>query len=242
MCRAGERPAPDVEVVTSIVGAEWLVWFAPRVATAPVWVAAPIRMESTHREGMRAVTSVTDSDGTLFEAWLGGDPRAFELLTRRHFSGVWAVAVSIVGEPDEAEDVCQDALVRAWERRSQCRQPERFRAWLMSIARSVAYNRLDSLRRRRQHTLPPDVATQGSTPQKDAEVADLRRTLERGLATLGAAQREVLVLRDLEGWPHAEIAQHLEISEHMSRRHLSDARKAMRAFLDQTEFGDHGPD
>jgi len=167
---------------------------------------------------------------------LDGDAGAFESLMHRHFSGAWAVAISIMSDADEAEDVCQDSFVRAWDRRHQCRDHAKFRAWLMTITRSVAYNRLESLRRRRQEPLSTDAPEPGRSPEAAVEIADLRDKLQRGLATLTDAQREVLVLRDLEGWRHDEIAEHLDISETMSRRHLSDARKSMRVYLGQTEL------
>lgn len=181
-----------------------------------------------HHESAPAVSDATTSDAGLVARWRAGDPSAFEHLMRRHFESMWAVALGVAGNPDDAEDVCQEAMVRCWERSTQCREPERFRGWLLAITRRVG---LTHRRRRRPrqsiHDDPP--ASTGALPDRCAEVAELGEILNAGLQTLGARERAVLLLRDLDGWPHADIAAHLGISETMSRRHLSDARKAMRA-------------
>lgn len=72
-----------------------------------------------------------------------------------------------------------------------------------------------------------------SPVRTDAELQhrELRETLQRALARLSEVQRDLVLLHDLEGWRHAEIAVHLDLSEGMSRRHLSDARKALRELL-----------
>ena len=65
-----------------------------------------------------------------------------------------------------------------------------------------------------------------------------RGVLLDGMSRLGEVQRTVLMLRDAEGWSHQEVADQLGISETMSRRHLSDARKAMRAYLQHADLHD----
>ena len=183
----------------------------------------------------RRSTQSTLDDADLVRRARSGENSAFDQLVVRYQRRAASIAFRLLGDLHDALEVCQDAFVRAWERRVQCRQPDRFRAWLMAITRSVAYNRLDAIRRRRLTSFPDHAASSGRTPYRNAEIADLRSVLQRGLATLTDGQREVLVLRDLEGWRHGEIAHHLGISETMSRRHLSDGRKAMRAFLASTE-------
>ena len=154
---------------------------------------------------------------------------------RKHFRRVWAAALAITGDQDEAEDVCQDAFVRCWERRDQCRHPERFTAWLLTITRSVAYNYIQRERSRKKEQLLPESVPSRQTSDRLTETGDLRRVLLQGMATLSEMQRTVLALRDIEGFAHSEIARDLDISETMSRRHLSDARKKMRDYLKQTE-------
>jgi RNA polymerase sigma-70 factor (ECF subfamily) len=174
-----------------------------------------------------------DSDAALVARALAGDADGFQTLVHRHFRAAYAVALALTREPADADDVCQDAFVRAWERLADCRQPERFGAWLAQIVRNRARNRLAYFRIRR--ALPLSAAdarpASGAGPHVDAEREELRRALLAALGGLSAVQREVVMLHDLEGMKHGEIAALAGCSEVMSRRHLSDARRVLRRTL-----------
>lgn len=185
----------------------------------------------THKARGSSVFSVTVCDSDLFFRWRDGDVSALEAMMRRHVAAVRAVALAIAADPDDADDVCQETFVRSWERRAQCRRPERFQSWLLSIARNEALTR--RRRERRRIVLHDQGALEARQEETDGAVArsELRRHLAAGLSALPEPKGVVLILRDLEGWPHREVAEYLGISEAMSRRHLSDARKLMRAHL-----------
>lgn len=172
------------------------------------------------------------NDAELIARSLRGDRDAFGVLVRRHFGAVWAAALSLTGDATDAEDVSQEAVVRAWERLGQCRNPSRFRAWLVRITRSVGLNWIDA-RNRRSGRLEPlsSHAAPGPSPLESAWHGELGRMLLAAADGLTDLQRTVLLLYDLEGWRHAEIAEALDITEASSRRHLSDARRRMRAAL-----------
>ena len=166
-----------------------------------------------------------------------GDAAAFEMLLRRHFRGAYLVAMAQLGEPSDAEDACQDAFVKCWERIRDCREPARFASWLLRIVRNVAHNHREYLEVRTGSSLDfGDTAAAPSTPETDLERRELGRTLWRALSQLQPMQREVVLLHDLEGWRHADVARMLEISETMSRRHVSDARKILRGLLRGTGY------
>ena len=132
----------------------------------------------------------------------------------------------------EAQDVCQDALVKAWEHIGECRDGARFGAWLLTIVRNTAHNRAEYLRVRTTEPLESGMSVASPMSSDHATLrSELRTTLLRALATLPPVQREVVLLHDLQGMPHGEIAAQLAISELMSRRHLSDARRALRGIL-----------
>lgn len=160
-----------------------------------------------------------------------GDGAAFEQLLRRHFDAAFAVALGVTGRRAEAEDVCQDAFVRAWQRIGQCRDADRFRPWLLQVVRRVALNRVAAERRRRLVPLHPGLTSAAAGPEHAAARSELGRRLEDALRRLTDAQREALLLYDLEGFRHAEIAELMGVSEVMSRRHVSDARARMRKLL-----------
>lgn len=171
-------------------------------------------------------------DALLVARSLDGDPSAFEILVRRHFRAAYVIALALTGERADAEDVCQDAFVRCWERLHECHSPDRFVAWMMRIVRNQAHNRRDYLHVRRSSSLDAagGVASTHS-PARDAERSEIAEHLLRALSHLSAVRREVVLLHDLEGWRHREIAEALGISDMMSRRHLMDARRLLRERL-----------
>lgn len=160
-----------------------------------------------------------------------GETAAFEALIRRHYRAAYAVALALVGNAMDAEDVCQDAYIQALDRLDHLRQPERFGAWLLQIVRNRAHNVRDYQRVRSGIPLDEVAAPSAHRVDRDAERGELRDRLETALATLNLQQREVVLLHDLEGWKHREIAHALGISEVMSRQQLFVARKALRAQL-----------
>jgi RNA polymerase sigma-70 factor (ECF subfamily) len=174
-----------------------------------------------------------DTDAQLVERARGGDARAFEQLVRRHLRTAHLVALSVVNEPADADDICQDAFIVALERLEDCRQPDRFLAWLLRIVR----NRAHSLHRRERvrRALPLEGAAaevdQRADPAADAIRAELRDRLLSEMQGLSEVQREVLLLHDLEGWRHREIAELLGLREGTVRAHLSYARRNMRERL-----------
>jgi RNA polymerase sigma-70 factor, ECF subfamily len=175
-------------------------------------------------------TELTDED--LVHRTLAGDDDAFAVLVRRHRRAALARALAILGDPADADDIAQEAFVHAYEQLATCRQPDRFAAWLLTIVHRRALNGLRTIRRRRLVPLDETVPAGGSdTPVRELERADLRTRLLTALARLAPVQREIVLLADVEHWPHDRIARAIGISVLMSRRHLSDARRRLRDLL-----------
>lgn len=175
---------------------------------------------------------MAESDASLVARVRLGDASAFEALMRRHFRAAYLVAFARVENAADAEDICQDAFVNAWRHINDCREPDRFVGWLVRIVRNTAHNRADYLRVRTAEPIehgshvPTGVGADDATFQ-----GELRDKLLAALGQLSPVQREIVLLHDLEGWRHSEIAGRVDVSELMSRRHLSDARKRLRALL-----------
>jgi RNA polymerase sigma-70 factor (ECF subfamily) len=162
-----------------------------------------------------------------------GDKAAFSGLVSSFLRACYSVALAIVGRPADAEDVAQDALVVALERIGDCRQPDRFAGWLLQIVRNQARNWLARRRLRdvASHEQLPHGRSLGAVDPTQPEQAGLKARLVAALSHLSEAQREVVLLHDLEEWTHQEIGQALGISEVMSRQHLFVARRILRGRL-----------
>jgi RNA polymerase sigma-70 factor (ECF subfamily) len=167
-----------------------------------------------------------------------GDGDAFEALVRRHYRAAYAIARGRVESPMDAEDVVQDSLVKALERLDEC-DPERFAGWLLTIVRNRAHNaRIYESRRAGVDPMAAGLtARDGGEGDGDARVRrrELREALEAAMTFLTPVQREVLLLHDLEGLAHAEIAGAVGVSVGMSRYHLMQARRRMREALSTNE-------
>ena len=177
-----------------------------------------------------------ECDATLVVRARAGDARAFGTLVRRHLPAVYAVARAVVVEPADAEDVCQDTFVNAFTHLKDCQPPEQFRVWLLRSAR----NRAISLLRRQNVRFATvlgtgpgesDVASPMESPLAAAERADLGARLRSALSELTSAQRTVVLLHDVDGWGHRDIAALLGVAEGTSRSALFDARRRLRARL-----------
>lgn len=178
-----------------------------------------------------AVASETDAE--LVERVRSGDPRAFERLVRRHLGVAHMVARSkLSGDSDDADDVCQEAFIAALERIDDCRDPARFRSWLLTIVRNKAHNRREYLAVRDAAPLDA-VGPMASSADTSARVErrELREELATAMEGLTDLQRRVFVRFDMEGWDHGEIAEEMGISRGASRVHLHAARRALRKRL-----------
>jgi RNA polymerase sigma-70 factor (ECF subfamily) len=171
-----------------------------------------------------------------------GDRDAFGRLVRAHLPAAHAVAAGVLGNGDDADDVCQDAFVTALERLDSCRPEEKFRPWLLTIVRNRA---LDLRRRKRVRAAAPLAesetgapASPSVSPLRAAEQANARDHLAAALSTLTDVRRDVLLMHDLEGWTHPEIAEHLGLAVGTVRAHLFWARRGLRAKLSGELRGD----
>lgn len=173
--------------------------------------------------------------------------------TARFQEGVrvfWTLAAGLLGDPAEAEDVCQEAFLGAYGKRSQFEPGTSFNAWMARFIRYGVANELRKRSRRQTAATDPFVLDQGhSLPESSASGAGdpLSTTLfaedefdDRilaGLRKLGEVPRSCLLLRSLRELSFAEIAELLEIPEGTAMSHVHRARAALRARLDPTLDG-----
>jgi RNA polymerase sigma-70 factor, ECF subfamily len=149
-----------------------------------------------------------ESDEELVERTRAGELGAFETLVERHRALVHRVTARLVG-PADAEDVTQDAFLRAFHRLSQFRGESPFRAWLLRIAHNTALNALAARRDPEDAVLDVDgdpLPSSERTPADALEERERRERLALKLLEVRPEHRTVLVLRDLEGLSYEEIA------------------------------------
>lgn len=171
------------------------------------------------------------SDGELVAEARLGSTEAFGVLVKRYMRPGYLVALSVTGSAEDAEDVAQEAFVVALERLEDCRDPERFGGWFLTIVRNRARNYLRRERLRRGEEMDPEVSRRGADPEGTLEGWEIRQHLLAALEGLSAVRREILLLHDLEGWKHREIGERLGLPDGTVRSHLHFARKYVRERL-----------
>jgi RNA polymerase sigma-70 factor (ECF subfamily) len=159
-------------------------------------------------------------DDVLIRRFAQGDEAAFVRLYRRHSPGLYGVLRRLVGQDEAAaRDLLQDTWMRAASRLAAFRGDAQFRTWLIGIGINCAREWRRAGRREPAH-LPVD----DRAPAPDVQAADV----ERVLAGLPSAFREILVLHDVEGYTHDEIARLLGVEPGTSKSRLSRARVLFR--------------
>ena len=166
-----------------------------------------------------------------YRAAIHGDREAFEMIIRTHSRTLFAIAYGILQNREEAEDVVQDSLVKAWKMRWRVRDPEKFPAWLSMIARHRAH---DVFRKRR-----PVPFTHETIEVNAPDTMALDQQLHLALATLPELHRAALTLRYFEEMDYRTIETTLGLTNGALRgilgRALASLRKQLRPALASTD-------
>ena len=158
-----------------------------------------------------------------------GDPEAFETLIRAAGDHLLAVARKILRDPDAAEDALQQAVIRAWRRLPQLRDPDKFDAWLYRILVMACYAEANRSRRFRSQVR----AVSPVEVERDiaATLAD-HEALSQAFLELTPAHRAVVVLHHVAGLPLVEVARIVGVSHGTARSRLHYALRTMRSALE----------
>ncbi len=170
------------------------------------------------------------TDRELAVQILTGDEAAFRQMYRRHTPRLFALVLRFLGGHEaDAEDVVQEAWLRATERLGQFRWEAAFGSWLAAIALNLAREHIRRLGRRREVDWPEE-----EPPAVEPLDRLDARDLERAIGALPQGYRAVLVLHDVEGYRHEEIADLMGVSVGTSKSQLFHARRAVRQALGAT--------
>jgi len=188
---------------------------------------------ATECEPAASIVVEAGEDAALVRRAAAADTAAFEQLYRRHHRRVHGVIARLVGQAGaRAEDLTQEAFVRAWQALPGFRFDSAVSTWLHRLAVNTALMELRARRSRPLQDEDEDALEALSTPDHTSQ-AVLGRDLERAVATLPPRARAVLVLHDVEGWKHEEIAAELGMAVGTSKAQLHRARGLLR-----TRIGD----
>ena len=166
-----------------------------------------------------------------------GDRGAFAVLVRAHQDEVYTLARRLVGDPHMAADIAQESLIRAWRALPNFRRDSQLSTWLHRITVNTAWTQK---KRSARHTAQPidDYAELPAPEGPDhpaiaGEIVELRSRLRQALDGLPEAQRQVVVMKDIYGWSHAEIADSMDISVTAAKVRLHRARARLAKDLEE---------
>jgi RNA polymerase sigma-70 factor, ECF subfamily len=175
--------------------------------------------------------SDSPTDAEVIARVLDGDTEAFGLLVDRYQNDFAAYAKYMTGSVEEAADIIQDSLVRAFKSLRRCQDRMNFKGWLFRIVSNQCKTHLARRRRRPTEALSEDVHAP-EDPGSEAETADLRRRVHHALQQLPTDQREALVLKYVEGLSLPEMARLLKASASALKMRLLRGRSALREKLE----------
>jgi RNA polymerase sigma-70 factor (ECF subfamily) len=183
-------------------------------------------------QGATVTVSVDSSEAAdLVARARAGEFPAFEALYARHVGRVHAICLRMTGDVDRAEELTQDAFVRAWRKLDLLRTDEGFEPWLVRLAVNVVRSDRRVFFRRRGREQPLDDRIDQATASARRPTAGASIDLEQALRGLPERARHVFVLHDVEGYGHEEIADLLNVKTGTSKSQLHRARKLLREAL-----------
>lgn len=173
----------------------------------------------------------------LIERASGGDPAAFNTLMAAHEKRMYAVALRMFANREDAQDCLQEAMLRIYRSIGNFKGQSSFATWVYRITMNSC---LDELRRKKnkqstsldglldQGWAPAD---EGAAPEKHAMRSELRRELKRAIHELPEDMRSAVILRDVQGFSYEEIAQVLNVNVGTVKSRISRAREKLRGKL-----------
>lgn len=160
-----------------------------------------------------------------------GDADAFGVLVQRYASTARRVARGILQDPDDADDAAQDAFWAAWRKIDQYNPRRPFRPWFMKIVVNSARDVRRARRVRETRPLLPDVPSEAATPAQKTENLIIGEQIERALVGLPERQRLAVIMFDVEGYAHADIAEIIGVPQGTVRSLVFHGRRALRKAL-----------
>lgn len=155
-------------------------------------------------------------DATLIERCRQGDALAWEGLVRRHQGRVYSIALHTLRDAEDARDAAQEVFIRLYERLDTCTNDETFVPWLARMTRNHCIDRIRRAKARPKGGPVPveemyDLADAGLDPHEQYKSNARRNLIHRAMMRLSKVNREILLLKDIQGWTLEEIASALGV-------------------------------
>ena len=144
---------------------------------------------------------------------------------------LYRFALKMLGDADEARDVVQEVFIKVWNKRDEMHELENMEAWCMRVTRNLSLDKLKSKKRKLTDSLDQTMEIsmgESSTPYNDAEMSDAMKKVGQYIAALPEKQKQIIQLRDVEGYSYNEICDILEIDLNQVKVNLFRARQAVR--------------
>ena len=182
-----------------------------------------------------------EQEAAIIKQVLEGDVNAFEGLVKEYEKNVYNLALRMTGDPEDAADMAQDAFIKAYSSLSSFRGDSKFSVWLFRIVSNLCLDFLRSRKRRPTVSLSVEndegedmefeIADESQSPETLLEQKLTREAVRCGLDSLPPEQRQILLLREIQGLSYEEIAQVLELESGTVKSRIFRARKRLSAFL-----------
>jgi RNA polymerase sigma-70 factor (ECF subfamily) len=207
------------------------------------WIRSSGMATSSASPTLRQSARLPDKEITLIERVCGGEKHLFYELIQPYERSVYIAAHSVLQNEADAEEVAQEAFLKAFSHLGTFRKESKFSTWLIQIAinearmkrrkdRKSLYDSIDEQRTDEEGDyFPRDFADWREIPSESLQRNELRQALQKALASLGAKYREVFVMRDIQNLSITETAQTLGITEASVKTRLLRARLQMRDAL-----------
>ena len=188
--------------------------------------------------------AIADSDALAVERTLAGDRNAYRILVERHSSNVFRLAYRMTGNRPDAEEVVQEAFLRAYQKLSKFEARANFGTWVYRIAANYAIDRMRQRKKEEARKVEPAVHEEGTesdpvtlvqdaapTPERLAQSLELKEQMELALAALSHSERTAFVMRHWEGCAIEEIAEVLKSSSGAAKNTVFRAVQKLRLAL-----------
>jgi len=171
-----------------------------------------------------------------------GDLRAFEQLVQEHYTKIYNIALGLTGSPHDAEDAAQNVLIKLHNSIGSFKFQSKFSTWVYRITTNVCLDEARKKKRSKTSAMADMDDSLYETPSKDSSPeehyisAEKRNALYKGISQLKKEHKQIIILRDINGFSYSEIAEITKCSEGTVKSRISRARSSLKDILTESGY------